>query len=195
MQLVNNNGFPKKKMLNFDNQITTAINSLTGRNVALDFAAIFLAKHVIFLLVLSIAVSWFARSDRATWRFRAISCCLAVTVGLLLNQGILLFLSRVRPYDLGLTHIIAEKSADPSFPSDHATVAFAIALMLILVRDRFAIPYLILAAFVALARVFVGLHFFSDVAGGAMTALIGTVVVRKLYKSNSRLNDVLTRFL
>ena len=183
------------ELMNFDNQITTAINSLAGRYVALDFATIVFAKYVIFLLVLSIAVSWFARTDRATWRFRAISCGLAVIAGLVLNQGILLFLSRVRPYNLSVTHLIVEKSTDPSYPSDHATVAFAIALMLILLRDRFAVPYLILAACVALARVFVGVHFFSDVAGGAMTALIGTVVVRKLYKSNSRLNNVLTRFL
>ena len=95
-------------MLNFDSQITTAINSLAGRNVTLDFAAIFLAKYAIFLLVLSIAVTWFARTDRTIWRFRAISCGLAVIAGLVINQGILLFLSRVRPYDLGVTQLIVE---------------------------------------------------------------------------------------
>ena len=183
------------ELMNFDNQITTAINSVAGHSAALDFAAIFSAKYVIFLVVLSIAATWFVRTDRPAWRFRAISCGLAVAVGLLLNQGILLFVSRVRPYDLGLTHLIVEKSADPSFPSDHATVVFAIAFMLILLRDRFAFPYLVLGAFVALARVFVGVHFFSDIVAGAMTALIGTVVVRNPYKSNSRLNNFLIGFL
>jgi len=142
------------------------------------------AKYVIFLLVLSIAATWLVRTDQAMWRFRAISCALAVAAGLLLNQGILLFVSRVRPYDLGLTHLIVEKSADPSFPSDHATVVFAIAFMLILLRDRFAVPYLILAVFVALARVFIGVHFLSDVMGGAMTALIRAVLERFSFRRN-----------
>lgn len=183
------------ELLNFDNETTTTINSLAGRYSALDLLAIFVAKYVIFLLVLSIAVTWFVRTDRAMWRFRAISCGMAVAAGLLLNQGILLFVSRVRPYDLGLTHLIVEKSADPSFPSDHATVVFAIAFMLILLRDRFAVPYLILAVFVALARVFIGVHFFSDIMGGAMTALIGAVLVAVFYKSNSRLNNFLSGLL
>ena len=152
--------------MNFDNEITVTINSLAGRSAALDLSAIFVAKYVIFLLVLSIAATWFAQTDRAAWRFRAISCGLSVAAGLLLNQGILLFVSRVRPYDLGLTHLIVEKSADPSFPSDHATVVLAIAFMLLLLRDRFAILYLVVAAAVAVARVFVGVHFFSDVVGG-----------------------------
>ena len=183
------------ELMNFDNEITATINALAGRYSVLDFSAIFAAKYVIFLLVLSIAVTWFVRTDRAIWRFRAVSCGLAAAVGLLLNQGILLFVSRVRPYDLGLTHLIVEKSADPSFPSDHATLVFAIAFMLILLRDQFAILYLILAVVVALARVFVGIHFFSDVIGGGVTAQMGAVVVTNLYKSNSRLNNFLAGFL
>ena len=33
---------------------------------------------------------------------------------------------RIRPYDAGLTHLIVAPSFDWSFPSDHATAAFAI---------------------------------------------------------------------
>ena len=182
-------------MLNFDTQITTAINSLAGRYMALDFAAIFLAKYAIFLLVLSIAVTWFFKTDRAAWRFRAISCGMAVATGLLLNQVILLFVSRVRPYDHGLTHIIVEKSADPSFPSDHATVVFAIAFVLVMLRDRLQIIYLLLAVLVALARVFIGVHFLGDVAGGALTALIAAALVHVMYRSSSGLNRLLIRIL
>ena len=177
----------------FDNEITATINSLAGRYAALDLSAIFVAKYVIFLLVLSIAVTWLVRTDRATWRFRAISCGLAVAVGLLLNQGILLFVSRVRPYNLGLTHLIVEKSTDPSFPSDHATVVFAIAFMLILLRDRFRNIYLSLAVLVAFARVFIGVHFFGDVLGGSLTAMVAAVLVHVIYKSSSKLNGLLIR--
>ena len=180
-------------MMNFDSEVTATINFLAGRYSALDLLAIFFAKYVIFLLVLSIAFTWFVQTDRAMWRFRAISCGLAVAVGLLLNQGILLFVSRVRPYDLGLTHLIVEKSADPSFPSDHATMVFAITFMLILLRDRFRIIYLIFAILVALARVFIGVHFLGDVVGGVFTALIASVLVHFMFKSSSELNKLLIR--
>lgn len=179
--------------MNFDSELTTTINFLAGRYKALDLVAIFFAKYVIFLLVLSIAVTWFVRTDRAAWRFRAISCGLAVAVGLLLNQGILLFVSRVRPYDLGLTHLIVEKSTDPSFPSDHATVVFGIVFILILLRDRFRIIYLLFAVLVALARVFIGVHFLGDVVGGIFTALIAAASVHFIFKSSSGLNKFLIR--
>ena len=182
-----------REMMNFDNEITATINSLAGHFPALDLSAIFFAKYVIFLLVLSIAVTWFVRADRAAWRFRAISCGLAVVAGLLLNQGILLFVSRVRPYDLGLTHLMVEKSADPSFPSDHATVVFAIAFMLVLLRDRFRNIYLLFAVLVALARVFMGVHFFGDMVGGTLTAAVAAALVHIMYKSSSGLNQLLIR--
>ena len=181
--------------MQFDNAFTAATNSLAGMFPWLDYTALFFAEVVIYLLVLSIAVTWFLRSEREAWRFRAISCGLAVALGLLMNQAILLFAARTRPYDLGLTHLIVEKSADPSFPSDHATVAFAIAFLLLFRRDRFAGPYLAIAILVGLARIFIGTHFLTDVLGGAAVAFVAAAVIHKLYRPESRLNRFLVRIL
>ena len=179
--------------MNLDNQITSAINSLAGRLQALDYSAIFFAKYAVFIIILSIAITWFFRTDQSVWRFRAISSGMAVAIGLLLNQAILQFVSRIRPYDLGITHLIVAKSADPSFPSDHATLAFAIAFTLFLLRDRLGFGYLFIAILVGLARVFVGIHFVGDVVGGAMTALLAAALVHITYKSSSKLNTFLIR--
>ena len=181
--------------MQLDHDITAAINSFAGQFPALDYAALFFAKIVIFILVASVAATWFIRAKHEELRYRAISCGLAVALGLLMNQVVLLFVARTRPYDLGLTHLIVEKSADPSFPSDHATVAFAIAFVLLFRRDRFAGLYMAVAIFVGLARIFIGTHFMTDVLGGAVTALVAAVVVHYLYKSNSSLNKFLIRIL
>ncbi|MDH8190437.1 undecaprenyl-diphosphate phosphatase, partial [Klebsiella pneumoniae] len=53
-------------------------------------------------------------------------------LGLALNQLILLLVHRMRPYDGGVTHLLTAPSADPSFPSDHATASFAIAAAFLL---------------------------------------------------------------
>ena len=181
--------------MQIDALITAYVNSFSGRFALLDGFMIFFAKAAIFLLVLSVAVRWFPHSKRELQRYLAISCGFAVALGLLLNQGILLLVDRVRPYDLGVTHLIVERSADPSFPSDHATVAFAIALMLLLKRDRLANLYLLFALLVALARIYIGTHFLTDVLGGVATALIGSLLVHKLYNSESMLNQRLIRIL
>jgi undecaprenyl-diphosphatase len=58
--------------------------------------------------------------------------------------------------------------ADASFPSGHATTAFAAAVLLALWHPRFAWVFLGLAGLVGLSRVLLGSHFPSDVVAGAI---------------------------
>lgn len=61
-----------------------------------------------------------------------------------------------------------------SFPSGHAATAFAAAVAVGLVCRRLRTPLLALAAAVALSRVYLGVHYWSDVlAGSLLGALIG----------------------
>lgn len=64
-----------------------------------------------------------------------------------------------------------------SFPSGHATVAFACATVLALAVPRLRWPLFALAAVIAFSRVYVGVHYPLDVvAGAALGVLIGFVV-------------------
>ncbi|MBI1290915.1 phosphatase PAP2 family protein [bacterium] len=77
------------------------------------------------------------------------------------------------------------RSKSGSFPSNHAANNFAMATMLTLCFPRLvvAIPAFLLAGLVALSRVYVGVHYPSDVLGGA---LIGAVVSGLLFGLNVR---------
>jgi undecaprenyl-diphosphatase len=68
-------------------------------------------------------------------------------------------------------------SQDPSFPSDHATAAFAIAFAVFFVSRRVGIGFLLTAAAIGLARVLIGLHYPGDVAAGAVVGLAGAALV------------------
>lgn len=81
---------------------------------------------------------------------------------------------RPRPYVAhpDVAHLFVAPSGDPSFPSDHATAAFAIAVSILLRHRKAGIVAVALATLVSLGRVVVGTHYPSDVVGGA---LIGTL--------------------
>jgi undecaprenyl-diphosphatase len=86
--------------------------------------------------------------------------------------------ARPRPYlahpDV---HLFISRSADPSFPSDHATAAFAIAVALFLRHRKAGWIALALAAVLSLARVAVGTHYPADVAAGAAIGAAAALVL------------------
>lgn len=88
-------------------------------------------------------------------------------------------MSRIRPYDAGVSHLIIAPSPDPSFPSDHATGAVAIvAAMWLNRRVRRAMLFAIPAALLVLSRVYLGTHYVFDVVGGTGTAILAAMLVR-----------------
>jgi membrane-associated phospholipid phosphatase len=70
-----------------------------------------------------------------------------------------------------------------SFPSGHSATAFATAVAVGLVYPRLRVPLLLLAALVALSRVYLGMHYATDVVvgsalGAAMGLAAGSLVLR-----------------
>src|SRR4029078_6397487 len=75
-------------------------------------------------------------------------------------------------------HLLIAHSSDPSFPSDHATGAFALAFGIWLYDRTIGALLLAVAALLSFARVFVGTHYPGDVVAGAA---IGIAVTAALY--------------
>ncbi len=103
---------------------------------------------------------------------------LAGLVSLLLVWALVtLFRSAIhvpRPASLGLGTQWASQGLRPGFPSMHASASFAFAMSLVFARLRWmGLALVIFALLVAWSRVFLGLHFPSDVTAGAV---LGTVV-------------------
>jgi len=179
-----------------DIAITGWINAAAGGNAFLDPVMIAATRFGVPAMVLLVALQWWAKENRYHVRHAALSAGLSFLLGLAINQAILLFVHRIRPYDAGVTHLLIAPSADWSFPSDHATASFAIVAAFALQRlPRRALGFLVLALLVCWSRIYIGTHYLTDVLGGALTGVLGAVLVRALYRENSRLDQIATRVL
>ncbi len=179
-----------------DNDITRWINSFAGTNAIADGAMIAITQFGVPLIVALVVLQWWSGTDRTHVRHTAVCAGLAFLLGLAVNQVILIFVHRIRPFDAGVTHLLIARSADWSFPSDHATAVAAIVAAFGTQRlHGRACVFGALALLVCVSRVYVGTHYVTDVLGGAAVGLLAAHAVGLAYREGTRLDQLLTSFL
>lgn len=186
----------REKTSIMDLSITQWINAVAGHHAWLDAVMIVVSAMGVPALVLLVAIRWWSRADRPGARHASIAAGLSFLAGLGANQLILLWVHRIRPYDAGVTHLIIAPSADWSFPSDHATAAATIVAALWLKGSRrYAMLLAIPALLICVSRVFVGIHYASDILGGAATGALAAGAVCWVFRPELWLNRALVRIL
>jgi undecaprenyl-diphosphatase len=91
-----------------------------------------------------------------------------------------------RPFQTHAVHQLLAHAGGQSFPSDHATAAFGIAVSLFLfVSRRWGAVLGGLALLIGFARVYVGIHYPLDIAGGLAAALLGSGLVWLVVKGRA----------
>ena len=108
---------------------------------------------------------------------RRLGLCVALALIfdlLLCNLCIKPLVGRVRPYAIRDVVLLVRAPTDASFPSGHAAAAFTVSCALALRRSRLAIPAVLLAFVIAFSRLYLFIHYPTDVfAGIALGALCG----------------------
>lgn len=179
-----------------DQAVTHWINAPAGSSVLLDSIMVAATQFGVPLLVLLVVLQWWSRQERFYVRHTCVAAGLSFLIGLGLNQIILLFVHRIRPYDAGVSHLIISRSGDWSFPSDHATATFAIAASFLLHGfGRRGLAFLAGALLVCVSRLYIGTHYVTDVLGGAATGILAAATVRGLYWEGTRIDRLITKVL
>ena len=106
--------------------------------------------------------------------------CLAATW--LLNDLVVKnLIQRPRPYlALSELKVLVPLRTDFSFPSGHTSTSFACAFVVTRVNGRRWVWAYLVAAMIALSRLFVGIHYPSDVLAGAVFGTLSAAVVSVL---------------
>jgi undecaprenyl-diphosphatase len=152
-----------------DTALLHALNGFAFRHDAVeDPLSLYVgASQILFMALLALLVL----VDRGTgWRRRAaVAAGFGAGLALAGAQVISRLVDRPRPFvaDPRGVHLFARHAADASFPSDHATAAFAIATAVLLRDRRWGGVVLAFAAVLAVGRVAVGVHYPTDVLAGA----------------------------
>jgi undecaprenyl-diphosphatase len=133
-------------------------------------------------MVVATGVLWFLSrpgGDRH-WKLATANGFAAAAVAYVANFVIHSAWDRPRPYE---SHVIRHPwsvSTDASFPSDHASAAFGIAVAVLLIDPLAGILFAILAILIAIGRVVVGEHYPGDVLAGAAIGTVAAIVVVRL---------------
>lgn len=127
------------------------------------------ASEALFIATLAIVFLAARGAAHAGWRRASVAAVLSAGLGLAVGKVISELVDRARPFvaDPHGVHLFASHAADPGFPSDHATAAFAIATAIFLRKRGWGIAALVLAAILSVGRVALGVHYPSDVIAGA----------------------------
>jgi undecaprenyl-diphosphatase len=157
----------------------TLLNGLAGRAPWLDTAIRFVMNDysVPTALVLVLFALWFASSPAS--RERNQRAVLTAFASLILGNVIIKAMNvayyRFRPFAFHDVTLLFYYPSDSSFPSNAAFVGFCAATAIWLFNRKIGLGMYALASLFALSRVAGGVHYPSDIVGGA---LIGILVAR-----------------
>lgn len=145
-----------------------------------DFVRFF-AVYAEPLFIALLAALFLARGKLASRNARhgVVAAGLSAALALAVAQLIVHLWQRPRPF-VGhpeVAHLFVQHATDPSFPSDHATAAFAIAVSILLRSRPAGLVALVMAVLVAVGRVAVGVHYPGDVLGGALLGSAAALLI------------------
>lgn len=153
-----------------NHELFLIMNAPVHPSAFVPIAAMFFATYLIWLIPTIVLIGWLRGGVRV--RKLMLQATAAALVGLTINHVVGLLWPQPRPFMIGIGHTLISHAADPSFPSDHLTLQWAVAFSFILNRRMrtLGVALALLGLPLAWGRIYVGVHFPVDVVGSILVA-------------------------
>jgi len=140
---------------------------------------IFGAKYL-YLFAIAAAIIYFFKQPKAIRKEIAVLAVIALPAIYLVAKAIAFFYYDPRPFVLGNFTPLIPHAADNGFPSDHTLLAAAFAAIFYPFNKKFSVLLWLLTLFIAVSRVYVGIHHFIDIFGSLAIAIVVTMLTYRL---------------
>lgn len=160
----------------FNQSLFLLINADPATPVWRIHAALLVANQLILLVPGALAAMWLWGGDAQ--RNLALKVLASIGVALFASYMFGALWPHPRPFAIGLGHAFFPHKATSSFPSNHTIIIATFAFALILDRRWAVWGWVTLAAsvLVGTARVYLGVHFPLDIAGGLVLAPVAAAI-------------------
>ncbi len=158
--------------MSLDTQLFFLLNNLAGQSPLFDEIIVFLASYPGYILiVLFLALVFFSHYSKPEKLQILLVTGISVIIARFgITELIRFFYHRPRPFiDLPVNQLLT--SNEWSFPSGHATFFFALATAVYLYNKKWGIVFYIATILMTISRVVAGVHYPSDIIGGAVIGI------------------------
>lgn len=169
--------------MQFDLNFFYFFNNWAGKSPIWDAIFIFFSDYFEYALVLIfiLAVFLYYRLNRDGAQIFLISGASVVLSRLVITEIIRFLYCRPRPFTVhAVTQLVAENQC--SFPSGHAAFFFALAMAVYFFNKKWGFWFFAAATVITISRIIVGVHYPSDILGGAIIGILSAGAVFYLAK-------------
>ena len=162
--------------------IFSKINEFVGKSVCFDSFAIFSAEYLGYVLIFILAL-FLLKNFKKYWPVMLKALGVAFFARFIIVELIRFLWERPRPFIENNINLLLEHPATSSFPSGHAAFYFAFSTLVCFYNKKLGTFFLIAALILSLSRVYVGVHWPSDILAGAVIGIFSAWLVRNISKS------------
>lgn len=159
--------------MGWDVKILYLFNGLVAKSPVFDSVVIFFGSYFQYLLgLLFLAGLYFghiSRSEKQKIFLVAITASIVARLGI--TELIRFLYHRPRPFLIYNDIHALLSDNEYSFPSGHAAFFFAFAMAIYLYNKRWGVWFFIAAILISVSRVMAGVHYPSDIMGGAIIGI------------------------